>query len=88
MPPIDVRAAPTRPERRATYAEAAAGEVCALFGSTDHLEIAVNGGSAAPSSAGPRRAVQSPGQRLTAMRRCTTRWPGARPRRDDLRLHS
>jgi S-adenosylmethionine hydrolase len=30
-----------------TYAEAAAGEMCALFGSTDHLEIAVNGGSAA-----------------------------------------
>ena len=30
----------------ATYAEAAAGELCALFGSTDHLEIAVNAGSA------------------------------------------
>jgi S-adenosylmethionine hydrolase len=30
----------------ATYADAAAGEVCALFGSTDHLEIAVNAGSA------------------------------------------
>lgn len=30
-----------------TYAEAAAGELCALFGSTDHLEIAVNAGSAA-----------------------------------------
>jgi len=30
-----------------TYAEAAAGEVCALFGSTDHLEIAVQSGSAA-----------------------------------------
>jgi len=30
----------------ATYAEAASGEVCALFGSTDHLEIAVNAGSA------------------------------------------
>lgn len=29
-----------------TYAEAAAGEVCALFGSTDHLEITVNAGSA------------------------------------------
>jgi len=29
-----------------TYAEAAANEVCALFGSTDHLEIAVNAGSA------------------------------------------
>ena len=30
----------------ATYAEAAPGAVCALFGSTDHLEVAVNGGSA------------------------------------------
>ena len=30
-----------------TYAEAAALEVCALFGSTDHLEVAENGGSAA-----------------------------------------
>ncbi len=29
-----------------TYAEAAPDEVCALFGSTDHLEIAVNSGSA------------------------------------------
>ena len=31
----------------ATYAEADADAVCALFGSTEHLEIAVNGGSAA-----------------------------------------
>jgi S-adenosylmethionine hydrolase len=30
-----------------TYADAPAGSVCALFGSTDHLEIAVSGGSAA-----------------------------------------
>jgi S-adenosylmethionine hydrolase len=30
----------------ATYAEAGPNEVCALFGSTDHLEIAVNAGSA------------------------------------------
>lgn len=30
----------------ATYADASANEVCALFGSTDHLEIAVNAGSA------------------------------------------
>jgi S-adenosylmethionine hydrolase len=30
-----------------TYADAAAGDVCALFGSTDHLEIAANGASAA-----------------------------------------
>jgi S-adenosylmethionine hydrolase len=30
-----------------TYADVANGEVCALFGSTDHLEIAANGASAA-----------------------------------------
>ena len=30
-----------------TYADAPDGEVCALFGSTDHLEIAVNAASAA-----------------------------------------
>lgn len=35
------------PKVVATYAEAGTGEVCALFGSTDHLEIAVGGGSAA-----------------------------------------
>ena len=30
-----------------TYAEAAPREICALFGSTDHLEVAVNAGDAA-----------------------------------------
>jgi S-adenosylmethionine hydrolase len=30
-----------------TYADAPSGEICALFGSTDHLEIAANGASAA-----------------------------------------
>ena len=30
-----------------TYADVAPGEICALFGSTDHLEIAANGASAA-----------------------------------------
>lgn len=30
-----------------TYADVTPGELCALFGSSDHLEIAVNGGSAA-----------------------------------------
>ncbi len=30
-----------------TYADAPGGTVCALFGSSDHLEVAVNGGSAA-----------------------------------------
>jgi S-adenosylmethionine hydrolase len=31
----------------ATYADAPVGELCALFGSTDHLEVAVNAGDAA-----------------------------------------
>ncbi len=35
------------PRLVATYAEANAGSICALFGSDDHLEIAVTGGSAA-----------------------------------------
>ena len=30
-----------------TYADAAPGEICALFGSTDHLEVSANGASAA-----------------------------------------
>src|SRR5207253_1349921 len=30
-----------------TYADVAQGQICALFGSTDHLEIAASGGSAA-----------------------------------------
>ena len=30
-----------------TYAEAAPGSICALFGSSGHLEMAINGGSAA-----------------------------------------
>jgi S-adenosylmethionine hydrolase len=34
-----------------TYAEAPAGTLCALFGSTEQLEIAVNGGSAAEALA-------------------------------------
>jgi S-adenosylmethionine hydrolase len=35
------------PRLVATYAEGAAGELCALFGGSDRLEIAVSGGSAA-----------------------------------------
>jgi S-adenosyl-L-methionine hydrolase (adenosine-forming) len=35
------------PRLVATYAEAPAGELCALFGSTDHLEVAVHAGDAA-----------------------------------------
>lgn len=39
-----------------TYAEAPAGELCALFGSTNHLEVALNGGSAAARLASGRGA--------------------------------
>jgi S-adenosyl-L-methionine hydrolase (adenosine-forming) len=35
------------PRLVATYADMPAGEVCALYGSTDHLEFAENGASAA-----------------------------------------
>ena len=35
------------PRLVATYVDAPQGELCALFGSTDHLEIAVNAGDAA-----------------------------------------
>jgi S-adenosylmethionine hydrolase len=34
-----------------TYADVAPGEICALFGSSDHLEIAANGASAAAALA-------------------------------------
>jgi S-adenosyl-L-methionine hydrolase (adenosine-forming) len=45
---IDVRIAGHRvPRLVATYSEALPGELCALFGSTEHLEVAVNGGRAA-----------------------------------------
>ena len=40
-----------------TYADAAAGEVCALFGSSDHLEIAANGASAASALGAGRGAA-------------------------------
>ncbi len=40
----------------ATYSDIHAGEVCALFGSTDHLEFAVNGGSAAEALGATRGA--------------------------------
>jgi S-adenosylmethionine hydrolase len=44
---IEIMAATHRVGRViATYAEAAADEVCALFGSTDHLEVAINAGNA------------------------------------------
>ncbi|HYE88981.1 MAG TPA: SAM-dependent chlorinase/fluorinase [Vicinamibacterales bacterium] len=37
------------PKIVATYAEAPLKELCALFGSTDHLEVAINAGDAAAS---------------------------------------
>jgi S-adenosylmethionine hydrolase len=46
-----------------TYADAAPGDVIALFGSTDHLEIAANGSSAAATLALDR------GARVTVSRR-------------------
>ncbi len=41
----------------ATYADIRAEEICGLFGSTDHLEFAANGGSAAAAMAVTRGAV-------------------------------
>jgi S-adenosylmethionine hydrolase len=41
----------------ATYAEILPGEVCALYGSTDHLELAANAGSAAEQLALARGAA-------------------------------
>ena len=46
----------------ATYAEASEGSLCALFGSSDHLEVAVNGGSAA------ERLQLARGARVTVVR--------------------
>ncbi len=43
------------PKLVATYADAAPGEICALFGSSDHLEIAANGASAAAALGMDRR---------------------------------
>ena len=46
--PLDIRIG-SHPVSRvvSTYADASPGEVCALFGSTDHLEVAANGANAA-----------------------------------------
>jgi hypothetical protein len=45
---VDIRIGPDAVSKLvSTYADGASGELCALFGSTDHLEIAVNGASAA-----------------------------------------
>ncbi len=40
-----------------TYADIRPGEVCALFGSSNHLELAVNGGSAEAATALARGAI-------------------------------
>src|SRR5262249_1113338 len=40
-----------------TYSDAPAGEICALFASTGHLEIAANGASAASELAAGRGAL-------------------------------
>jgi S-adenosylmethionine hydrolase len=49
----------------ATYSDVAPGELCALFGSTDHLEVAVNGGHAAEQlKAGPGTPVAMRRSRL------------------------
>jgi S-adenosylmethionine hydrolase len=45
--PVDVRVGPTRVPLVNTYGEAPPGALCALFGSSERLEVAVNGGSAA-----------------------------------------
>jgi S-adenosylmethionine hydrolase len=46
--PLDIRVGDHGvPRVVSTYADVAPDEVCALFGSTDHLEIAANGASAA-----------------------------------------
>ena len=46
-----------------TYADARPGELCALFGSSDHLEIALNGASAAALTAAGRGAPVHVGRR-------------------------
>lgn len=46
--PLDIRVGSHAVSRVvSTYADVGDGEVCALFGSTDHLEVAANGASAA-----------------------------------------
>jgi hypothetical protein len=55
---VEIRAGAHRVARVvSTYADAPVGEICALFGSTDHLEIAANGASAAERLALARGAV-------------------------------
>jgi S-adenosylmethionine hydrolase len=50
--PLDIRIGPHQVSRMvSTYSDVPEGEVCALFGSTDHLEVAANGASAAAALA-------------------------------------
>lgn len=46
-----------------TYVDARPGELCALFGSSDHLEVALNGASAAESIAAGRGTLVHVGRR-------------------------
>ena len=67
---LDIRAGRIRCARVvSTYADAPPGEICALFGSTDHLEVAANGASAAAmlDLDAARRAVA---RRADTIRRC------------------
>lgn len=45
--PVQVRVGPARAPLVGTYGEAPPGALCALFGSSERLEVAINGGSAA-----------------------------------------
>jgi S-adenosyl-L-methionine hydrolase (adenosine-forming) len=55
---VEIRAGAHRVTQMvSTYADAAPGGICALFGSSDHLEIAANGASAAEQLALGRGAV-------------------------------
>ncbi|HMD37079.1 MAG TPA: SAM-dependent chlorinase/fluorinase [Vicinamibacterales bacterium] len=55
---LDVRVGPHAVSKVvSTYSDVAAGEVCALFGSTDHLEIAANGANASETLALGRGAL-------------------------------
>ena len=46
--PLDIRIGAHQVSRVvSTYADASPGEICALFGSSDHLEMAANGANAA-----------------------------------------
>ena len=56
--PIRILAQGTSVERLvSTYAEIGAGEICALFGSSDHLELAANSASAATQLGMDRGAI-------------------------------